>query len=42
MKAELPKRNPVAKAVRTPQFRMRVVRNTKAYDRKRQVRVQYA
>lgn len=29
------RRNPVAKAVRNPQFRMRVVRNAKAYDRKR-------
>lgn len=29
------KRNPVAKALRTPTFRMRVVRNAKAYDRKK-------
>lgn len=36
------KRNPVAKAVRTPHFRMRVVRNVKAYDRKRQERIVYA
>lgn len=29
------KRNFVAKAVRTPAFRMRVVKNVKVYDRKR-------
>ena len=34
-------RNFVAKAVRTPAFRMRVVRNAKAYDRKRQERIDY-
>lgn len=42
MKQNIPKRNFVAKAVRTPQFRMRVVRNAKAYDRKRQGRTEYA
>lgn len=36
------KRNPVAKAVRTPAFRMRVARNAKAYDRKRVDRKQFA
>ena len=41
MKHRAPKRDFVAKAVRTPQFRMRVVRNEKAYDRKRQGRVEY-
>lgn len=34
------KRNPVAKALRTPAFRVRVVRNAKAYDRKRVARNQ--